>query len=275
MAVVESAGISDVGQKRKNNEDALYLSDELNLYIVSDGMGGHQAGEVASAMVIETISRYMEHYDDADHEDEEASDDSLSVEANRLLGGIRLANQGVYEAASRNEKQKGMGATVSAVLFTEDALIVANVGDSPIFLIHNGAIEQVSVTHNVITEQEAIDPEAARQLGPAYGHMLTRAMGIAETVVPDISEIPYFKGDQLVICSDGLTDLATPEEILDVIDQADPQEACQELVDLANARGGHDNITVITLKVAAVNHGGGAMSGLLALLLSPFKKLLN
>ena len=278
MAVIESAGITDVGKKRKGNEDALYIDDEQMLYVVSDGMGGHQAGEVASMLVVETIRDYMQRFKQADKaniEELDEADVSLSKEANRLLSGIRLANQGVHHVAQSKESYRGMGATVSAIYFTDGELIAANVGDSPIFLIHNGQIELLSVTHNVITEQAAIDPEAARNIGAQFKHMLTRAMGIEETVKPDVSEIPYFKGDKLVICSDGLTDKVPPEEILEIVKQEKPERACQKLVDLANARGGDDNITIIILNVKSVKQRVGGVIGALSKLFTPFKRIFN
>ena len=276
MVVIESAGITDVGRKRTNNEDSLFIDEDQNLYVVADGMGGHQAGEVASKLVVETIRDYMKRFEEDDNAEElEDTDESLSKEANRLLSGIQLANRGVYHVASNQEKYKGMGSTLSAAYFTDDALILANVGDSPIYLIHNESIELLSVTHNVISEQMAIDPEAAQKIGAQYRNLLTRAMGIEETVLPDISEIPYFLGDKLVISSDGLTDLVDPDEILDVIINEKPETACKTLVDLALDRGGHDNITVITLNVKAVKHQSGGIMGAISWLMSPLKKLLN
>lgn len=276
MVLIESAGITDVGRKRPHNEDSLFIDEEQNLYVVADGMGGHAAGEVASKLVVETLRDYMQRFEeDEDAEALEDADESLSKEANRLLSGILLANRGVFHVASSKEKFKGMGSTVSAAYFTDDALILANVGDSPIYVIHNGSIEQLSVTHNVISEQVAIDPEAAHQIGAQYRNMLTRAMGIEETVLPDITEIPYYQGDMVVISSDGLTDLVEPEEILDIIENEKPEKACKILVDMANECGGHDNITVITLKVNAIKHQSGGIMGMVSWLMSPLKKLLN
>ncbi len=276
MIVIESAGITDVGQKRPLNEDSLFIDEDQNLYVVADGMGGHQAGEVASKLVVDTIRDYMSRL----HEDDKAealedTDESLSKDANRLLSSIQLANRGVYHVASSKEKYKGMGSTLSAAYFTDDALILANVGDSPIYLVHNEDIELVSVTHNVISEQMAIDPVAAQKIGPQYRNLLTRAMGIDETVFPDISEIPYFQGDKVLISSDGLTDLVEPDEILDVILNETTEKACKTLVDLANERGGHDNITVITLDVKKIKHQSGGIMGVISWLMSPLKKLLN
>ncbi len=250
MVVIESAGITDVGKKREGNEDSLFLDDDQRLYIVADGMGGHQAGEVASALVVDTLTSYMKRFAEEEEPEELAEpDETLSKEANRLISGIRLANQAVYDIASKKEEYRGMGSTVSLACFTDDTLIVANVGDSPVFLVHNDAIEQLSVTHNVITEQMAIDPEGAKTIGLQFRHMLTRAMGIEESVEPSVCEIQVFDGDMLLLSSDGLTDKVAPEEILEVLRRSRPEKTCRELVDLANERGGDDNITIIALRV--------------------------
>ena len=249
MIIVESAGISDVGRKRSGNEDSMFLDDEHKLYVVADGMGGHQAGEVASGLVVDTMRDYMQRFHEEDNVEElEDVDETLSKEANRLLSSIHLANLGVNRVSHTKESYRGMGATVSAAYFTDDTLIIANVGDSPLYLIHNGRIELMSVLHTVIAEQEALDPEGAKNLGREFRHMLTRAMGIKETVEPDICEIPIFKGDIVVISSDGLSDKVNPQEILEVVKREKTDRACQTLVDMANERGGDDNVTVIVLK---------------------------
>jgi PPM family protein phosphatase len=249
MIIVESAGISDVGMKRSGNEDSMFLDDEHKLYVVADGMGGHQAGEVASGLVVDTMRDYMQRFHEEDNVEElEDVDETLSKEANRLLSSVHLANLGVNKVSLTKESYRGMGATVSAAYFVDDTLIIANVGDSPIYLIHNGRIELLSVLHTVIAEQEALDPEGAKNLGREFRHMLTRAMGIKETVEPDICEIPIFKGDMVVISSDGLSDKVNPQEILDVVKKEKTDRACQTLVNMANERGGDDNVTVIVLK---------------------------
>ena len=250
MVSIESAGITDIGRKRKNNEDALFLDDDLGLYIVADGMGGHLAGEVASRLVVETIRDYMERFkEDENAEELEDADESLSKEANRLLSAITLANQGVYQVAESNESYHGMGSTVSVIYFTDNTVISANVGDSPVYLVHDGSIELLSVTHNVLADQIARNPEAANWLGAEFKHMLTRAMGIEQTVTPDVCEIQFFDGDILTICSDGLSDKVTPDEILNIVEIERAEIACQTMVDIANERGGDDNITIIVLRL--------------------------
>ncbi len=274
MVVIESAGVTDIGRRRKDNEDSFLLDNDLGLYVVADGMGGHLAGEVASKLVVDTIWDYMKRFkEDEDAEELEDFEKTLSKEANRLLSGIKLANQGVYQAAQNNESYRGMGSTLSAVYFTDETFIVANVGDSPIYLVHDGRIELISVIHNVMAEQASIDPNEAELLGEKFKHMLTRAIGVEEEVETDICENQYFKGDILAISSDGLSDKVSPDEILDVVRNERPAKACQTLVDLANERGGDDNITVIVLKVKNNKNEKGGIMGTISRIIYSLKKI--
>lgn len=243
MNRVESAGLTDIGRKRKENQDALFLADAHGLYVVSDGMGGHRAGEVASRLVVEAL-RDMITGRVPQLPDEDA-DPALSQAANLLLDAIRTANRNVFDASNNNPAFRGMGATVSVVLFSGESFIAANVGDSPIFLIHKGHIEQLSVSHTLMAEHAAAHPEGKTTLNPKYKHVLTRAVGTHQTVRADICEIQWFPGDVLVICSDGLSGKVSSEEICQAVKQYPPAEACRQLVALANQRGGDDNITVV------------------------------
>jgi len=250
MAVVESASITDVGRKRKGNEDSLFVSDDMRLYVVADGMGGHQAGEVASQIVVDTLrDHFMGPEENAYDDISTDTDEPLSNQAKRLLSGIRLSNEKVHQHSLSKASLQGMGSTVSAVLLTDETLIASNVGDSPIYLIRNGAIETLSVPHTMLAEYQAIAPEGAKQLEEQFGHVLTRAMGVDETVKPDIREIKFFYGDILVISSDGLSDKVSPEEILEIVKNDRPDKVCKALVDLANKRGGDDNITIVILHI--------------------------
>ena len=271
MITIESAGISDIGRRREQNEDSLFFDDGLGLYVVADGMGGHNAGEVASNLVAETIRDYIkQNHSDAQVEEQVNVDANLSKEARRLLAGIHLSNRIVHETALSNEAYRGMGSTVSAVYFTEKTFIVANVGDSLIYLIRDGEIELLSVPHTLIAEQTELDPENADLLWSDFNHVLTRAMGVEESVKADINEVPFFKNDILVISSDGLTDKATPEEILELVYNRRSDKACQGLVDLANARGGDDNITAIVLKVKSLGSDTRGLVGWIKGIAKPF-----
>jgi protein phosphatase len=274
MFVIESTGISDIGKKRKTNEDALLVDDQLGLYVVADGMGGHRAGEVASKLVVETLRDFIKQ--DPDREDEIApdeADETLSEEANRILSGIKISNKVVYEISKSKEKYRGMGSTVSVLYLNEQTMIAANVGDSPIYLVQKGKIELLSVPHTVMAEHAAMNPESTHQLGEEYKHMLTRAMGADETVNADICEIPYFQDDVLIISSDGLSDCVSPDEILKIVVNNSTEKACQSLVDIANERGGYDNVTVIVLKVKNAKKEPHSMKGLLTRGVKGFVKI--
>jgi serine/threonine protein phosphatase PrpC len=266
MIIVESASITDKGKIRKANEDALILEDALGLYVVADGMGGHRAGEIASRLVVETIGDYIRKFTDNDHCAQNADfDETLSLEANRLLGSIRMSNQVVHEASLANSSCRGMGSTVSAIFFTDSTLIAANVGDSPIYLIRDGKIKLLSVPHTFLAEQRALNPENAEKLGMQFRHVLTRAVGTDQSVNADIYEIQCFRDDILVISSDGLNDKVSAEEILELVHNNGPDAACRKLVKLANDRGGEDNITVIVIKVQLVKNSQHKINRILAL----------
>jgi protein phosphatase len=277
MILIESAGITDRGKKRQGNEDSLFLEDSLGLYVVADGMGGHLAGEVASRLVVNTIGEYIKKTNQQNVEDENpiSRDQTLSKEANRLLSGIQLSNKVVHETARSNSSYRGMGSTVAAVYFTDGTFIAANVGDSPIYLIRDGKIKLLSVPHTVIAEQAALDPENAERLGMEFRHVLTRAMGTEDSVNADIYEIQCFKDDIVVISSDGLSDKASPEEIQQLVDGNGSDAACRRLVDLANRRGGDDNITAIVLKVKMVKNTPFRLKRLVAMTKRIFFKITN
>lgn len=263
MLVIESAGQTDTGKVRRDNEDALLVDDELGLYVIADGMGGHRAGEVASRIVIESLHDYVKGCrNGAAPPQPVVVDPSLSDEANRILSAIAVSNRKVKEAAEATEEYLGMGSTVSAVYVNERTLVAANVGDSPIYLIHKGRIELLSVSHTVLAEHAAINPIGTALLSSEFKHVLTRAVGTEAEVKADICEVPYFKDDILVIGSDGLTDLVEAEEIQESVTSHSPCTACRQLVDLANARGGLDNISVIVLKVKKAGRGDGKMKRL-------------
>jgi protein phosphatase len=253
MVIVEASGITDTGKKRAGNEDNFLLKNEMGFYIVADGMGGHKAGEVASRIVVDTMNSYMERFGSGEEVDElQDTDSTLSREANRLLSSIRIANKSVYDISNTKPSCSGMGSTVSAVYFTDETFIAANVGDSPIYMIHDGTIEQISVPHTVMEEHEAISSADEVKLDSKFSHMLTRGMGVADSVEADLCENQCFPGDMLVICSDGLSDKASPNDILDIVMAQKPEKACRSLVNLANERGGDDNITVIVINIKKV-----------------------
>ena len=267
MIIIESASITDRGKKRKSNEDALIIEDALGLYVVADGMGGHRAGEVASHLVVKTMGEYVKSsMGNSDRRQAYDFDKTLSHEANRLLSSIRMSNQVVHEASLENKSDRGMGSTVSAVYFTDSTLIAANVGDSPIYLVRDEKIKLLSVPHTFLAEQKALNPENASKLGMEFRHVLTRAVGTEGSVKADICELQCFRDDIIVISSDGLNDKVSPDEIREIVRNITPQATCQNLVNLANDRGGDDNITVIVIKVKMVKNSQRRINRLLTLI---------
>jgi protein phosphatase len=250
MIKVESCGITDVGRKRKGNEDSYFLDENLRIYVVADGMGGHQAGEVASKLVADTIKDRMHRYSDG-KTDTIWAIPKASKYSSWLVSGILEANRQVFKLSKSRKEFEGMGSTVSAVFVTKETLIAANVGDSPIYLIRNNEISLLSVPHTAMAEYAASAPAGAKALSDKYRHVITRAMGSKETVEPDFREIIPHPGDMVVLCSDGLSDKVTPEEIMKITSSNPPSKAGGMLVDLANERGGEDNITLIVLKITS------------------------
>lgn len=251
MIQTEAAGLTDIGAQRENNEDAFFLDDSGRLFVVADGMGGHLAGEVASSIVTDTMCACLH---SAGEPGEQTSDGVLSPEAGRLTAWVKKANAAVHERALSDESCHGMGSTLAALYCTDSTAIAANVGDSPIYLVRKGEIEKLSVTHTVAAEQAAIDPERLKNLSAKFMHMLSRAMGVGDSVQPDICETPCFPGDIFILCSDGLSNKVSPEEMIEIVQSQPSRQACQTFIDKANERGGDDNITVIVIKIVDVHN---------------------
>lgn len=255
MIRVQTAGFSDIGKVRKANEDSLLLNEPIGLYVVADGMGGHRGGGVASRIAVETIDAYMTAPPPVtpDVEGEHPLDHPGS-EADRLRDSIVLANQKIYAQSASHEAWRGMGTTVSALYLTGKSIFTANVGDSPIYLVRNGEIEALYTPHNLLHERRKVPKSMESRLSSGkLAHILTRAVGIRSDVSVDLVETPCFEGDIIILCSDGLSGKISMEEIRDLACQNDSQTACRKLIDMANQRGGEDNITIIVVKVTSTN----------------------
>lgn len=255
LSMTKAVGITDVGLKREGNEDAFLTDDAHGLYIVADGMGGHLAGEVASQLAVELIGRGY-----AKWKEEEAPEDmvfgtpdpSLSLPGNHVLGSIRMANRVIHEMASNYEQYHGMGTTVALLAVLPSLIISANVGDSRIYLIRDGRIERLSKDHTIIAEQIEMGIMTAQEAETSpLRHVLTRNLGSSEDVDAEMCEFEPFNGDRFVLCSDGVTDLISDEEILElVVQEKDLSRLCKKFVDKALKRGGHDNTTLISVHLS-------------------------
>ncbi|NPU83566.1 MAG: Stp1/IreP family PP2C-type Ser/Thr phosphatase [Syntrophaceae bacterium] len=244
------AGRTDQGRVRANNEDSFYVREDKGLLVVADGMGGHASGEVASRIAVDIIRDY---FDDAAGAKAFVGDfDPGFLEGtNRLGAAIRLANMAIFEAAGSQAKYAGMGTTVAAVLIQDNRMGIAHVGDSRVYLARAGDLAQLTDDHSLVAEQvkrEMISPEEAREA--ENRNILTRALGIAPEVKVDLNEMTLADGDRIVLCSDGLSTMASDEDILAVVRTAeDLEKACSELIGMANDRGGRDNITVVLAEI--------------------------
>jgi protein phosphatase len=249
---VTCQALSDVGRKRKGNEDSLFLSEEQKLFVVADGMGGHAAGEVASKVAVEAIAEFVE----LTGGNQEITwpfglDDSISYEGNRLKTAVRHANSRVLEATRQSAEYEGMATTVAAVLVDGDVANLAHVGDSRIYLWSGGEIRLLTRDHSWVNEQienGAISPEQARS--HPLRNVVTRALGGRADLLVDIQSRRMATGDVLLLCSDGLTTMVPDDDIARVLGESDGDvgHAARALVHLANDRGGEDNITVLLVK---------------------------
>ena len=254
MAPIDAFGLTDVGKKRKHNEDAFALDVAEGLFIVADGMGGHAAGEVASKITVETIGEFIA----ATRQKEEATwpfkyNHELDFNSNRLAVAIEKANERVMAAVAAQPWLKGMGTTVVAGLLNEKILSLAHVGDSRAYLFRAGMLSRLTDDHSWVHEQVAagILTEDEAKTHPLK-NVVTRALGGGPSVSPDLQELVFVAGDRFLFCSDGLTTMLGDEEIRDTCAaEKEAQALCKKLVDAANEKGGVDNITVVIVDVPA------------------------
>jgi protein phosphatase len=244
--------VTDVGRKRKGNEDALFLNPEQKLFVVADGMGGHAAGEVASKVAVDSINEFV----CLTSGDEEITwpfglDENFSYDGNRLKTAIRHANRKVLETTKEKTEYEGMATTVAAVLVDGDTANIGHVGDSRIYLFSEGAFTQLTSDHSWVNEQiqsGVISPDQAR--GHPLRNVVTRALGGKADLVVDMQTRKMKPGEILLLCSDGLTTMVPDDDIARILGSAggDIEKAAKDLVAEANAHGGEDNITVVLLQ---------------------------
>ncbi len=247
--IVSFSAKSDLGLKRKVNEDSFLADESIGLFIVLDGIGGHLAGEVASNLGLNTIK---ENVIRSIKDNPLADNQNLSREVQILNESLLLANQIIYEAANSQPEYFGMGTTVASLLLGRENIAIAHVGDSRIYLIRENSIERLTEDHSLVMEQLKrgfISAEEAEK--SEMKNIITRALGAEEFLTPTLDELIPFNNDLFLICSDGLTDLVTDDEILEIILKSRHvlDQAVQNLIDKANEKGGKDNITAILVNI--------------------------
>ncbi len=247
------AGLTDVGRKRSENEDAFVVDPDLGLYVVCDGMGGHASGEVASAMTTEEMHAFFASREGGDHSLPYSGEPGATMGELTLSNAIQHANDKVYVAGMRDSKLEGMGTTVVSIAEWGEQLILAHVGDSRIYRLRDNKLEQVTRDHSLLnhkidlgelTTQEQID-------NFKHGNVIVRAIGLKDYVRPETQVQERVRGDVYLLCSDGLSDMVDDWSIENVLEANldDLEEASRILIRMANDRGGKDNITAVLVRV--------------------------
>ena len=249
---VEVAGKSDVGCVRTNNEDNFGYDLRYGIFVVCDGMGGQAAGEVASKLGVEVLLSYFHHAaESGEYQQVGEPVEGLSRDALALASAIRLANRTIYETGQKQAASAGMGSTVVAALVRGNALVIANVGDSRIYLIRQGVIQQLTQDHSLVMEQVRRGYLTLEQAERSdMQNIILKALGSEENVDPDVEDLVVLQDDILLLCSDGLTKYVRDPEILQRVSAAATlDEACNVLIQTAKDRGGDDNVTCLLLRI--------------------------
>jgi serine/threonine protein phosphatase PrpC len=247
--LIQAAGITDVGLVRKNNEDNFGYDLRHGIFVVCDGMGGQQAGELASKIAVDTVLDYFR---------ENARDvvpvggtsfEGVSDRAVGLANAIQLANQAIHEAAAQDLRHAGMGCTIVAVSVEGDLFSIANVGDSRIYLIRENNLTQLTNDHSLVMEQVRRGMMTMEEAATSKAqNVIVRALGIDDSVEPDLEDHQFTAGDVLLLCSDGLSRYVTEEKMIEAVrKESSLDQACAELIAAAKTGNSDDNITCLLL----------------------------
>lgn len=248
---VRFAGKTDIGLVRAHNEDSLLIPREMALAVVSDGMGGHAAGDVASRITVETIDQ---HYRDTARSGPNTWPfklPSLEIEKQRMSVAIQLANSNIFETAAADGSKKGMGCTVDAIYFNQGRFFIGHVGDSRVYRIREGRIQMLTEDHSLLNDYLRMK-ELSGDEGVHFPqkNVVVRALGLADQVHVDVIFDAFNVGDVFLLCSDGLSGMLDDRVLLEIITARDSLDtSCNELIKAANDAGGNDNITAILCRI--------------------------
>lgn len=255
---LDIAGRTDPGCVRERNEDSLALEPRFGLLVVADGMGGHNSGEVASALATETILSAARTALEAGPTPSDG-ETPAARRARQITDFVSAANKTIFDKAQAFPKDHGMGTTVVAVLADERSLTVGHVGDSRLYLFRNGSLRLITEDHSLVMDQVRhglLTIEQAEK--SSLQNILTRALGTEAAVSVDVQELPLEPGDTVMLCSDGLTKMLSDVEVSKVLgESATARAAVDTLIELSREAGGVDNITVAVARVPAAGGGGG------------------
>ncbi len=233
---INVVGKSDIGRKRSNNQDSFLVAPHLSLFVVADGMGGHSGGEVASAMAVKTLERAFS----------EKSEGALDK---KLLDAAQMANQVIFDQSQKDASLRGMGTTLTATAVEWPWMYITQVGDSRCYLYRGGELFQLTEDHSQY--YELLRAGMIQEI-ESYGvqkNVITRSVGYERNVNVDLYARKVERGDRYLLCSDGLTGMVSNEQISQILQNFDVNQAVQNLVDLANLQGGEDNISVIVFDI--------------------------
>jgi serine/threonine protein phosphatase PrpC len=252
VATYRSVALTDVGMKREHNEDSFLVNEDLGLYVVCDGMGGHAGGETASRLAVQTVERELL---SARLRTDNPFASAAELADTPLAGALREAVEGscaaVFRTSKLNPELHGMGTTCICLLIHETKALVGHVGDSRAYLVREGEVVQLSEDHSLVNEQVRaglLTPEEARV--SRLKNIITRSVGFEEDVLVDVMGVETKPGDRFLLCSDGLSNLIANEEIGEMLASKPFAEIPKALIDLANDRGGDDNITAVAVERA-------------------------
>jgi serine/threonine protein phosphatase PrpC len=249
---VEVAGKTDIGCVRENNEDNFGYDSRHGIFVVCDGMGGQAAGEVASKMAVDVMLRYFrEAHNGNGFRLQGNSLTSPSPIAKSLAHALRLANETIFAAGESEAGRMRMGSTAVAAVVRGHSLAIGHVGDSRIYLVRQGSIQQLTQDHSLVMEQVRMGYISREEASTsAMQNVILRALGTEPEVQPDVEDLIVMPGDTLLMTSDGLTRLVDDDDILEmIISSGSLQEACNKLVQAAKQKGGDDNITCLLLRI--------------------------
>jgi len=231
---------TDIGLKRKINQDSYLKDDAQQLFVVADGMGGHRGGEVASKLAVDVIQKFC-------------CENKNINPRERLDKAVNLSCAEIFKKSTENEELAGMGTTVLAMLFEDNCCYIAQVGDSRAYLLNAGSVWQITEDHSLLNEEiRAGRIEAGQAANYQFKNVITRSVGYEKQVVVDIYRREIQPGDMFFLCSDGLSGLVNIEELGKEVAKHGPEQGLKNLVSLANARGGDDNITALICHVVSI-----------------------
>ncbi len=239
----KSACKTDKGKVRKSNEDAVLCMDSLGFYMVADGVGGHNSGELASSLAVDLMKEFL-----LSHPPERVEEDSLD---DFFAGGLQWINEEIYRKASSEEKNEGMATTAVLLLLRGQKAFIANIGDSRVYLFREGQLRRITEDHTYVNEllKKGCISKTEAEVHPKR-NMITRALGSEEKIVPDFYRFDVTIGDRILLCTDGLYNEVDEEDIRGLIhEEADQEKLISALIERACDNGGRDNISVICVEI--------------------------